>query len=317
MDLVIKNKVIITPMDVILKTLKSELTNGKLRDINKSNNQNIVVTCPMHKSGFERHPSCQVFSDPDDEYTEYGKVHCFTCGYVASLPQFVSDCFDESDIQFGEEWLLERFETAFISQVRYLPEIKIDNKPSKVKSLISEVDLTQYNYYHEYMWKRKLTKEIVDRFEVGYDIKQNMLIFPVRDDKGNLLFVTGRSVSTKRFMIPENIEKPVYLLYYIKQNNIQRVAVCESQINCLYMWSLGIPSVALFGTGTPYQYNLLNKSGIRVFDLYLDGDEAGRKGIQRFKQNIRSDVIVNVHQLPDFKDVNDLSLEEINNLVVL
>lgn len=33
------------------------------------------------------------------------------------------------------------------------------------------------------MWKRKLSKEVVDRFEVGYDPKQNMLIFPVRDEK--------------------------------------------------------------------------------------------------------------------------------------
>ena len=88
----------------------------------------------------------------------------------------------------------------------------------------------------------------------------------------------------------------------------------ESQINALYLWSLGIPAVCLFGTGTPYQYELLNKSGIRVYTLYFDGDIAGQKGAARFIKNIRKDVLVNVCHLPEGKDVNDLSLEEILNL---
>lgn len=317
MDLVIGNKVIITPMDQILHQLQKELNkyNGKLKDILPQRGQNINVTCPCdeHKGGFERHPSCQVFADPDDEYTEYGQVHCFTCGLAMKLPKFIGYCFDE-DEEFGKEWLLLRCDTAFISQVRYLPEIILDKKKDEI--YLDDSELSKYNYYHQYMWERKLSKDIVDKFEVGYDPKQNMLIFPVRDEKGKLRFITGRSVTSHRFMIPDDVDKPVYLLYYIKQNNITRVAVCESQINALYMWSLGIPSVGLIGTGSHEQIRTLKKSGIRIFDLYFDGDDGGDKGIARFVKEIGNDVIVNIHRLPRNKDVNDLSYEEILNLPV-
>lgn len=317
MDLVIGNKVIITPMEQILHQLQKEIAsiNGKLQTIGKRNHQNIPVTCPNdeHKGGFERHPSCQVFADPDDEFTEYGKVHCFSCGYSASLPKFVGYCFEE-DEKFGEEWLLLRCETAFISDIKYLPEITID-KPKESVQLLDESELKKYQYYHEYMWKRKLSKEIVDRYEVGYDPKQNMLIFPVRDEKSRLRFVTGRSVTSHRFMIPKDTDKPVYLLYDMIRRNVNHVYICEGQIDALYLNSIGLEAVALIGTGSRYQYEILNKSGIRNFTLMLDGDAAGRKGIQRFQSNIRDDVLVNVIYLPEGKDVNDLSKEEIYKLI--
>lgn len=313
MYLTIGNKVITTEIKDILNILKSELTNGKLKDIGSAKGDNIPCTCPRHKDGMERHPSCMVFTKQDDDKTQYGFAHCFTCGYAEPLPRFVADCFDEEDIGFGEEWLLTRCDTAFMSQVQYLPPIELDKKQES-KVFLDESILKNYEYYHDYMWHRKLSKWVVDTFEVGYDPTKQMLTFPVRDDKGRLLFITGRYVNFKRFEIPEKVEKPVYLLYYILQQNIKTVAVCESQINCLYLWSLGIPAVCLFGTGTPMQYELLKKSGIRSFNLFFDGDWGGRKGAERFKKYMPKDRIVTDYLLPPEKDVNNLTLEEINNL---
>ena len=166
------------------------------------------------------------------------------------------------------------------------------------------------------MWQRKLSKSIVDLFEVGYDKDTDSIVFPVRDENGKLLFITKRSVKTKNFFIPEAVKKPVYLLYYCKENNIERVAVCESQINTLYCWSLGIPAIGLFGTGDDYQYEILNRSGIRIYDTFFDGDEAGDKGFYRFKKSISPDCIINRHILPRGKDVNDLSLDELKRLPI-
>lgn len=312
MYLEVGNKVITTPVEQILKQLKSELTNGKLRDIEPRNGQNIRVTCPHHKDGMERHPSCNVFVDETDKVTQLGTVHCFTCGYVASLPEFIADCLDETENResFGNEWLLERCDTAFLSDIEYLPPIEL-TKHKKVDKSIDESVLDKYRYYHEYMWYRKLSKWAVDTFEVGYDIDRQMITFPVRDEKGKLQFITARSIKSKFFEIPKFVDKPVYLLYYILQNNIKHVAVVESQINALYLWSLGIPAVCLFGTGSSYQYDILKRSGIRVFNLYFDGDYPGRKGAYRFKRTMPDDVIVNEYIVPEGKDVNNLSYEEI------
>ena len=98
---------------------------------------------------------------------------------------------------------------------------------------------------------------------------------------------------------------------YIKKHNIKSVAVAESQINALYLWSLGITAVALFGTGTSYQYELLNKSGVLSFTTFFDGDIAGEKGRKRFRKAIRKDAIVVDYILPLGKDVNDLTRDEI------
>lgn len=315
MYLTIRNKVITTPVEQIIKQLKSELTNGLLQQIEPRTGQNIKVTCPIHKEGRERRPSCYIFADETDKTTQLGTVHCFTCGYVATLPEFIADCLEETEDRqsFGEEWLINRCETAFLSEVQYLPSIELD-KPKKTINKIDESILKNYEYYHTYMWQRKLTKEVVDLFEVGYDPERQMITFPVRNELGDLVFVTARSVKSKFFVIPEKVEKPVYLLYYILQNNIKHVAVTESQIDALYLFSIGIPAVCLFGTGTPQQYNLLKKSGIRSFSLFFDGDEGGRKGAARFKRNMPDDIIITDYLLPWGKDVNDLTKEEILNL---
>lgn len=314
MEFIIGNKVIISPIDSILYEIRSQLTNGKLKDIQPQKGQNIRISCPNHehKQGLERHASCDIFADRNDKETTYGTVHCFSCGYTASLDQFVNECFDESG-DFGKQWLLEYCDTAFVSEVDYLPSINFTHNIVK-KDYMDESSLQKYQYYHNYMWTRKLSKEIVDLFEVGYDPERDTLVFPVRDEYGKLVFITRRSVKAHFFMIPKEVEKPVYLLYYILQHHINSIAVCESQINALYLWSIGIPSVALFGTGTPYQYELLKKSGIRVFNLYFDGDSAGEKGAYRFQRAMSDDVIINKYQLPVGKDVNDLTKEEVYNL---
>ena len=68
------------------------------------------------------------------------------------------------------------------------------------------------------MWERKLSKEVVDRFRVGYDPQRRMLTFPVWDEKGHLVMITGRSVQTKMFHIDKEVDKPVYLLNFMSSS---------------------------------------------------------------------------------------------------
>ena len=169
-------------------------------------------------------------------------------------------------------------------------------------------------FYHPYMWKRGLSKEVVDRFGIGYDKKYNSITFPVWDESGHLVMITSRNVSNKYFHIEKDKDKPVYLLNFINQDKIDKVYVCESQINALTLWSWGYPAVALFGTGSLHQYDILNKSGIRNYVLCFDGDAPGLKGKDRFVQNIRKDVLVSYITIPMGKDVNDLTKEQFENL---
>lgn len=76
-----------------------------------------------------------------------------------------------------------------------------------------------------------------------------------------------------------------------------------------------MPGIALFGTGAKHQYDLLNQSNIRVYNLMFDGDKAGDNGIREFLKNIRKDVIVNIIKVPRGKDVNDLTYDELESLI--
>ena len=311
MDLILDNKVISNDIYKILKKVKLSIHSNKLKDM-KSNGDNLIVSCPFHKNGLENHASCNVFANKSGSIP-VGTYHCFSCGAKGSLPEFINACFDESG-DFGKNWLIDNFAEAFIES------INIDNSISKnidKKNYLNSDILDNYKYFHPYMFKRKLTEDIIRKFSIGYDEKTDCIVFPVWDDKDNLLFLTRRSVNIKFFKIDSDVEKPVYLLNFIKKENIKEVIICESQINALTAWTWGYPAVALFGTGTKYQYDILKKSGIKHYILCLDGDDAGYNGTRKLIKNLPKDSIIDVKKMIKGKDINDLTKEEFDNLPLL
>ncbi len=314
----VKNRHIYTPLLDIIMDIKRQLHNGKLKEIKKQGNSNIRVTCPHHKNGLENDADCDVYVGPTTKTakgeikTVYGTVKCFACGFKGNFIKFVAECFDKS-YEWAEDWLIENYDSVESGEDVIELEPIILNKVKK--PYLNESILNTFEDFHPYMLQRKLTKEVIKEFEIKYDPKTECLVFPVRDETGKLWMLTRRSVKNKTFIIDSNKQKPVYLLYYLKKRGIQEAYICESQINALTLWTHHLPAVALFGTGSDYQYEILNKSSIRVYNLMFDGDEAGEKGIREFLANIRKDVIVNVIRLPKGKDINDLSYDEVENLI--
>ena len=122
------------------------------------------------------------------------------------------------------------------------------------------------------------------------------------------------TVRGKNFFIPGGVIKPIYLLNFIIKEHITNVLVTESQINALTAWSWGFPAIALFGTGSKEQYEILRRSGIRNYVLCFDGDSAGDSGIKRFIKNMNEDVFISVVEIPRGKDLNDLTKDEFLSL---
>lgn len=304
-EIVIDNYIITTPIEVILSDLQKILTNGKLSRFKKTSS-GIRVQCPHHGDGKEEHESCYI--------TDEGIWHCFTCGASGNIVSFISECLD-SNKDTAKEWLTSKYANIVIEKQLNLTDISLDIKEEK--KYLDDSILDNLQSFHPYMEKRKLSKKVCEAFKVKYDPKSEMLVFPVYDEYNKLYMLTRRSVKNKQFIIDSAKEKPVYLFNIIKNKNINEVTVCESQINALYLRSLGIPAIALFGTGTKHQYDILNKSSIKHYYLAFDGDNAGRKGIERFLNNIRSDVFVDIMLLPEGKDINDLAEEEIDKLQIV
>ena len=315
----------------ILQTIKQQVYEQQgreiLRKIKKSGN-NIQVCCPVHNNGQERKPSCGIVTVDRKGYPA-GTFNCFSCGVKGTFDYFVSKCFQKDDVSFGTKWLLDNFVSGDF-YARKLPQITLQrpNVLNLVKpkvNYVSEEELATYRYYHPYMWQRKLTPEIVEKYDVGYQkdfvlVTKNddgtektwppieCLTFPVRDKDGNCLFVSRRAIYDKNFFLPPNLEKPVYGIYELPENCSQ-VVICESVFNALTCVAYGVPAVALFGTGDDNQYNILNKLPVKHYILGLDPDKAGNKGTWKLKRNLQNKILSKL-VIPYGKDINDLSYEE-------
>lgn len=247
---------------------------------------------------------------------EDGLLHCFTCGETCTLQELIGRCFGRYDIgQFGQQWLRDNF-LVDLSQNREIKLCDFDTRTKKDKPItfVTEEELDSYRYYHNYMYKRKLTNEIIEKFDIGFDSKTNCITFPVKDEKGNCLFIARRSVEGKQFYYPVGVEKPVYGLYELPKD-ADEVIVCESMLNALTCWVYGKYAVALNGTGTDYQIEQLKRLSVRKIILALDPDNAGMRGTQKLKSRLYNHKIVTELVIPSNKDINDLSFEQFENLL--
>lgn len=262
------------------------------------------VQCPYHKFGQERHPSAQ-FRATD------GLFYCFGCKETHSLPDVISHCLQTN----GRSWLLEKFDGSSME------DRKVNfNLPSKEQKKVEYVDkeiLKNYRFTHPYMFERKLNLETIRKFDVGYDADNNCITFPNKDAFGNILFIATRNVSNKFFHYPNGVDKPIYGLYEIYREmkhgvEINEVYVCESMLDALAIWSFGKYAIALNGTGSNYQYDILKKSSLRYLILATDNDDAGKRAREKFRKNVTNKLIkeIDYNSYGDCKDINDMTQEQ-------
>ena len=299
-----------------LRVYMEELVEHYFKDIRLLPND-LMVTCPNHKGGNERKPSCGIrLSD--------GFVHCFTCGYSVPLQEMVSNVlgYDDGGAK-GIQWLFNNFieEVSSVRENIYIEERNIN----KVINYIDDKELDSYRYYNDYMWKRGLTPELVEKYDIGYD-KDFMfrgdktklmpcLTFPIKDRQGRVITVVRRSISSKVFVIPDGIKKPIYGLFEAEKSGSKEVIICESVFNALTCIKYGKMAIALLGTGSENQYEILKHTNFKKFIIGLDGDNAGDLGTKKLIKNLGDRFLISKLIMPrDGRDINDMSKEEFYKL---
>ena len=267
--------------------------------------EDVMVSCPYHKNGQERRPSAGI-------RRKDGMFHCFACGETHSLPEVISYVFgyDDSGV-FGWAWLLRSYLNQSVRQRKGV-ELDLNREPTKKEiQYVDESELADYRYFHPYMFKRKLTKEIIELFDIGYDHETDCITFPQRDLSGRTLFVARRSVKGKYFNYPAKSEKPIYGLYELSTLPTfpRSITICESMLDALTVWVYGDYAVALNGLGTQSQIDTLNKLPCRTFILGLDNDTAGKRGADKLRKKLKGKMILQYEFPEGIKDINELSYE--------
>ena len=324
-------------MDVI-KILETLSNHGLVR-LNKDRGNWYSVYCPFHSNGQERRPSCGVSTvmqiRNNITYPE-GMWHCFTCQISYPMAIAVTRILKLHGIdQSGESWLVEHvdgYETVDEEFEYLIPASLFESVQNKYAleqikkqvepAYISESELASYRYVVPYMYERKLTDEIIEKYDVGYDAnwippgrtkKTPCITFPVRDKDGHTLFICRRSIAGKLYNYPQGVTKPVYGIDMLSSDT-KSVIICESIINALTAVSYGYEAVALLGTGDKYQIQQLRELGVNEFVICTDGDEAGRRASTKLKKALKDVALIWTINMPDGKDLNDCSKEEFDVL---
>ena len=286
---------------------------GLLRDVNELETD-IMCTCPIHKGGMEQTPSLGINK-------ESGIVHCFTCGYKGDIVTLVSDCYD---ISYSQAY--RKLVGHFIYSGGRVLDIGIDRDttqssfiPYNTIAPYIEVNAPAWNYLQG---RGVDANKLHNIFPVGYDKMTNSVVFYVRDLKNKYIGSKTRSIQGKRFANATGAKKSTYLYgaYELLQSGWQPedpVWICESEIDCLTVWSRGQYAVAIGGSHiSKAQLHILKTLGVRRLIDGLDRDEAGREGWKNLCTYIKGISTYNTKFPVSKKDINDLTDEEFNNIKI-
>lgn len=324
-------------LEDILTELISQLRANNINLIQKHKDgpTHIQLCCPYHANGMERRPSAGLRKSD-------GIFHCFACNETHSLSEVISHCFGHDDDvvgKFGWQWLLRNFATVQIEERKDVEiDLSRDNSNNRNNrhtcNYVSEQELDKYRYFHPYMYKRGLTDEIIELFDIGYDASTKSITFPVKDINGNCLFIARRSVVSKFFNYPEGVEKPLYGLYELELTSYvtrvykqldgsikfefgypNEIIVCESMLDALSFWTVGKYAVALNGVESELQIKQLKELPCRKIILATDSDEKGMLARQRIRKKIGNRKLITEYIFPKGrKDANECTKEELLSL---
>lgn len=300
-----------------------------------------TIHCPFHNNGQEKKPSCGILLQEqvkNGQIYPAGLLNCLACHTAYTLPDAITEILKIKMIPTsGVKWLEENvpgFKSDPSQMTPLVPnelmgtvlsKYAADNLRLKMQAkqqFVSERELASYRFFHPYMFERRLTNDVIMKYDVGFDANHippgrskplPCVTFPVRDREGHTLFFCRRSIEGKYFNYPEGVTKPVYGLYELPKD-CKSVIVCESVFNCLTAVVYGYNAVALLGTSNTYQVEQLKQLGVKEYVLCMDPDEAGQKATKKLKKALSGSAFVWTIEMPPGKDLNDCSKEEFDLL---
>ena len=179
------------------------------------------------------------------------------------------------------------------------------------KKVFQLEELKQYMFRHPYLTNRGISEKTQRAFKIGYDMDNKAVMIPWMDKKGQIVNVKFRSIENKRFFYikgGQRIKDHLFGLNFIYKLNCKEVVIVESETDCMYLWSMGIPAIAC-GTASlsEAQSDLLKQSPIESIILGTDNDVAGIRFKDFLKKHLTGSMKVFDIKIPDqYKDINDM-----------
>ena len=225
----------------------------------------------------------------------------------------------QEEYQDTEEYLFQAYHIMLEDTERLQLKIELQQESTVGVTYEWFKDFPQLQFRHPYLLKRGVTKEVQRLFCIGFDKEHEAVAMPWFNSDKKVINVKFRSIRYKQFFYLQDgqlTRNYVYGLPQCKSKGYKDIAIVESEIDCMYLWSNGIPAVAMGHAGiNKKQIQLLVNAGIETVTFASDNDEAG----ERFRVEMRKKLpkLFTCYELEIpymYKDVNDIPQRELKQL---
>lgn len=167
----------------------------------------------------------------------------------------------------------------------------------------------------DYLKGRKITRESVEKYLIGFSEKQDMITIPIFSPDNLCVGMVGRSIEGKQFKNTPNLPRNK-TFFNIQRNKVaSKIFLVESSFDAIRIEQAGGRALASLGSSvSKYQRDLLKKYFNSII-LVSDNDDAGITMRNKLISSLGSMVIP--AELPsNVKDVSDLDDKQIQKFIL-
>jgi DNA primase len=165
---------------------------------------------------------------------------------------------------------------------------------------------------------RRISKDSVDKFSLGYSENQDMVTIPISTPSGDMFVgFVARSVEGKEFKNTPKLPKGKILFNLHRARKHDTVYVVESSFDAIRLDQNGVPAVATLGANvSKTQTDLLTKYFNNVI-VVGDNDDAGKEMQKKILDKLghRATLIGIPSRFKDIGDMTDSDIQELTKRV--
>ena len=246
---------------------------------------------------------------------KYNICKCFSCGASYDIYDLIGLDYDLHS--FKEQ--LEKVQELYLGYIPVKKEVKkdIDNKVYDYTNYYNKCFKNRYKT--TYLEQRGITRELIDKYKIGYDEERKLIVFPI-----NKHCYFARSV-VNNDKVKSKGSSDIWNKRYIKENN-QLVYVTEGIIDALSLEvidpNVKVMSINGVGNINSLVYALKENNFNGTIGIAFDKDGAGKKATDELKKelakiNVNSFSTSMIATFDDTSKVKDINMALINNKELL
>ena len=274
-------------------------------DIEAEYGTDYIIFCPYHNNN--RTPAGEVSK-------ESGLFFCFGCQTTRSLIELIMHMTNRTyfeTVRFIKSKETETNIEAVVNKALHQMPDFVQYDELLIKRLCKQaIDSPRAMTYFE---GRRITKESVVKFDLGYSEKQDSVVIPMQSPDGMSIGFVARTIEGKEFKNTPGLPKSKILfnLHRVKASKI--VYVVESSFDAIRLDQVGFPAVATLGANVSSSQIELLKRYFTGVVLVADNDDAGMIMAERLTEKMGNLVTI-IRPDKKYKDIGDMTDDEIRTL---